>query len=133
MREVPLLGRIDEIEGLTDLDKLREHLAEITDSEEELDRDLLRYCRMFEPFSLQHETYRVKGIEGALKFYDPETKRIGDTFLMYLPQSPVRPIDLMVRAWHYTLAVAWPNVDHVWFENMTIDEENETITFEMGS
>jgi hypothetical protein len=101
------------------------------------------YYKMYQPLGLSG-SFRVTGIEG--KNYDgyvPGKRLIEGTgqwmdapdndlpwVLMVQPEWSMFNIMEAVAASEYN---GYPDVNHLWFEGATIDEEERTIKFNMGS
>ena len=128
MRSYSLFGRIDELDTINTPELLREYLLDVGSDEEESQalRNFDEFCLVYQPLGLSGQ-FTVKGIEGNME----EDEEYVDFPLTVTPGMTV--FNIMEAAWTETERVAWPDVNHVWFEGLDIDEENRVLQFSMGS
>lgn len=145
---VNLTGAIDFVgadapEGLNNVDALIAHAANLyNDDEVERMKYIAENLGMYAPLNLPAGVYKVTGIEG--KFYDGYVpgKNLIDGVWVDAPgndtpwplevSSNMAAIDLM-QAVAKSEANGYPDVNHIYFEGVTIDPVARTIRFSMGS
>ena len=130
LRIVALIGRIEEVEEIKTLEDLTDFLANLYDPQDEPEdyqRVLATYTEMLTPLNLKPGTYMVTGIEG--KFCDGYGQ--GQPWpLVVTPNMSVFDIMVAVAA---SEANGYPDINHVWFEAVDIDDQAHTMHFSMGS
>lgn len=86
------------------------------------------FIKMYYPSLGLSGTFMVTGIEGM--YYDGYVGVDKPWPLEITPE--MTPFDIMVAVTQ-SEANGYPDINHVWFEDMDIDEDNKTIHFSMGS
>lgn len=149
MSNILLIGRIDELDQISNAHNLLNYLLELAGSGYVV-KDLSlpstapgnladdqgnpfehfgELQRMYAPLGLTPGTYMVTGIEG--EHYDGYND----------PNEVAWPLEVteLMSAFDIMVAVAasaangYPDVNHVWFEFLTIDTLVRTLRFSMGS
>lgn len=137
--KIDIMGRIDDLESIDTLDKLKANVNELY-SDDEVQPD---YSGMFEPLGLMPGTYMVTGIEG--KNYDGYVsgKDLVDGVWVDAPNNdtpwPLQVTSPEQSAFDIMVLVTasefngYPDVNHVWFEMLEVDVLAMTLKFHMGS
>ena len=119
-----LIGRIDELDTISNPKDLIYYLDDV-----EQISSFTELKRMYEPLGLMPGSYMVTGIEG--QYYNGYNDPDEAGWPLDVTES-MSAFDIMVAV-AASAANGYPNVNHVWFETLTIDVLARTLQFSMGS
>lgn len=129
--KVNLMGRIDELDELSNPTLLKEVLEQNREGgtwPKTLEEEVAELLPMYNSLNLPSGIYMVTGIEG--KNYGGYNGPDIPWPLQVEPSMSIFDIMVLVSNSEYN---GYPDINHVWFEYVTVDVEARTIQFSMGS